>query len=124
MSWFNCLKRRKIATDSSFHIYYQENKLAILKFAFSADMFWHYFDLQPLSEDTGSLELLYSVDFWLGNEIILKGAETNSNYEFCIACIEQAAQWLDENGKKVSISDRPQQVLLRGPYPKIVHSVE
>lgn len=67
------------------------------------DMFWYEYTLEPLISDEALLSRLYDDGFWVGREISFIGNNTKQAYDFCLSI-------------ETNLFDRPQTVLLRGPY--------
>lgn len=91
-----------------------DKTLAILSFYSYADMFWNYFTLAPLTDDQVELDKLYSDSFWLGSEIKFIEFNTKKPVVFHLAAKfdsdEEDANFVEY------LKQKPQHVLLRGPY--------
>ena len=112
-----------------FLIYDQDKPIAILKNPYLYDQPWVFYDLEAICSDNVAINRLYSEEFWDSDEIQFCTKENLITCEFFLPVIiteddpdnpaeeiEVSYSWSDEKGKMVSLKDRPNQLVLRGPY--------
>lgn len=109
-------QRLSVKKDQAFMICDNTTALAVLKNPSQIDMFWHEYELIPITDKVDLRSKLFSLDFWYGDEVSFYGKQSGLSCEFTLACGLDVGQWNNSAGKVIKIVERPNKVLLRGPY--------
>lgn len=115
MKWLRTYFNRFLAPrlKSQYAIFFDEQNIANLIEPLIVDQFWISFKLVPVVTDSRILEILYDDDSWT-KRLVIKEQETLRTVQFALQ-----VDFIEFHDKIVSqkiLKDRPERVLLRGPY--------